>query len=43
MITAKIVRAVVVKERIKLTVADPFLLQRASAWVERLLPAGFSI
>ena len=40
MITAKIVSAAVVKERIKLTVADPSLLQRALAWVERLLPVG---
>ena len=40
MIAAKIVSAVVIKERIKLTVTDPSLLQRALAWVERLLPAG---
>lgn len=40
MIAARIVSAAVVKERIKLTVADPSLLQRALAWVERLLPAG---
>lgn len=40
MIAAKIVRAVVIKERIKLIFADSFLLQRALAWVERLMPAG---
>ena len=40
MISAKIASAAVVQERIKRTFADPFLLHRASAWVERLLPAG---
>ena len=40
MVAAKIVSAAVIQERIKGTVADPFLLQQASAWVERLSQAG---
>jgi len=40
MIAAKIVSAVVIKERIELTLADSSILQRAWEWVERLLPAG---
>jgi hypothetical protein len=40
MVAAKIVSATVIQERIKGTVADPFLLQRASGWVERLSQAG---
>ena len=40
MIAARIASVAVVQERIKQTVADPFLLQRATAWVERLLQAG---
>jgi len=40
MVDAKIVSAAVIQERIKGTIADPFLLQRASGWVERLSQAG---
>jgi hypothetical protein len=40
MVDAKIVSAAVIQERIKGTVADRFLLQRASGWVERLSQAG---
>lgn len=40
MIAAKIASSAVIQERIKQTVADAFLLQRASAWVERLLQPG---
>ena len=41
MIASGMVNASVLNERLKLAASDPILLQRASVWIERLLPEGF--